>query len=47
MVISKRVKQLMKILLVVFMSVTMIVPDGFVKADTDYLILEKTQFEPG
>ena len=47
MVISKRVKQLMKILLVVFMSVTMIVPDGFVKADAKYLSTDKELYLVG
>lgn len=41
MSISRTLKQLMKVLLVVFMSLTMIVPDGMVKAENQYLSTDK------
>ncbi len=46
MEISRKLKQLMKVLLVVFMSLTMIVPDGMVKAEVQ-LSLEKNVFAVG
>ena len=45
--VSKKLKQLMKILLVVFMSFTVIVPDGLVKAENQYLSTDKTSYEYG
>ncbi|MBE6124977.1 MAG: cell wall-binding repeat-containing protein [Erysipelotrichaceae bacterium] len=46
MEISRKLKQLMKVLLVVFMSLTMIIPDGLVKAENS-LSTDKTEYEAG
>ena len=45
--ISKKLKQLMKVLLVVFMSLTVIVPDGLAKAETHYLSTNKSSYSYG
>ena len=44
---SKMIKQLMKVLLVVFMSLTVIVPDGLAKAETHYLSTNKSSYSYG
>jgi len=45
--VSKKLKQLMKVLLVVFMSFTVIVPDGLVKAENQYLSTDKETYAMG
>ena len=48
MSISKTLKQLMKVLLVLFMSLTMIVPDGMVKAeDENNISTDKVKYKIG
>ncbi len=47
MEISRKLKQLMKVLLVVFMSLTMIVPNGMVKAERQYFSTDKTSYGYG
>ncbi|MBQ1341579.1 MAG: hypothetical protein IIY33_03750, partial [Erysipelotrichaceae bacterium] len=46
MSVSKKLKQLMKVLLVVFMSFTVIVPDGLVKAEST-LTTDKAVYNVG